>query len=46
MFNSVTTGGSDDFSRASRIAYEMVTRYGMGRMGLVSYSSDQETFQK
>lgn len=29
------TGASDDFKRASRLAYDMVTRYGMSALGII-----------
>jgi len=38
----VTTGASSDMEKASKIAREMVLRYGMGdSTGLVSYSDEQ-----
>ena len=30
------TGASDDFKRASRLAYDMVTRYGMSALGILA----------
>lgn len=39
VFNESTTGASDDLDRATRIAYDMVTEYGMSSLGLISYTS-------
>ena len=43
--NDISTGASNDIERATAIAREMVTRYGMSdRIGSVSYSDGNEIF--
>ena len=43
--SDISTGASNDLQRASAIAREMVSRYGMSeRLGAVSYQSDGEIF--
>lgn len=37
MFDEVTTGASNDFSQATRIARAMVMEYGMSKLGPVNY---------
>jgi len=37
VFNALTTGASNDFKKATEIAYAMVCRYGMSRMGPIVY---------
>jgi cell division protease FtsH len=37
MFKEVTTGASNDFSQATRIARAMVMEYGMSKLGPVNY---------
>lgn len=39
VFNEVTTGAADDLDKATKIARDMVTEYGMSSLGLVSYGS-------
>lgn len=39
MFDDVTTGASDDLDKATKIARDMVTQYGMSSLGLVSYGA-------
>ena len=42
VFGHLSTGASDDISRATEIARSMVARFGMGRqLGPVTYESDQ-----
>nr|MBN1228342.1 ATP-dependent zinc metalloprotease FtsH [Anaerolineae bacterium] len=43
VFNEVTTGASDDLERVTRIARNMVTRYGMSdRLGPMIYGQKEE----
>ena len=45
VFHDVTTGASNDIDRASKLARDMVARYGMcPAVGTISYSSDDEVF--
>ncbi len=45
VFRDVTTGASNDIDRASKLARDMVARYGMSRnLGTISYSDDDEVF--
>lgn len=45
VFNETSTGAADDFSKATEIARNMVTRYGMvEQVGMVSYMEDQLPF--
>ncbi len=37
MFNEVSTGASNDFQQATKIARAMVTEYGMSKLGPVQY---------
>jgi len=39
MFDDVTTGASDDLDKATKVARDMVTQYGMSSLGLVSYGT-------
>ena len=39
MFDDVTTGASDDLDKATKVARDMVTQYGMSSLGLVSYGA-------
>lgn len=42
VFGQLTTGAADDFSKATQIAREMVTRYGMNEdLGFVAFSSEK-----
>ena len=41
MFNEVSTGASNDFQRATKIARAMVTEYGMSSLGPVQYEQPQ-----
>ncbi len=44
-FGDVSTGASNDIDRASQLARDMVSRYGMcDALGTVSYNSDDEVF--
>lgn len=45
IFNHLSTGASDDIARATDIARNMVTRYGMDpNIGFVVYEENQSTF--
>lgn len=46
FMHQMTTGASNDFERATQLARDMVTRYGMSeRLGVMVYAeSEQETF--
>ncbi|MBU0649731.1 ATP-dependent zinc metalloprotease FtsH [Patescibacteria group bacterium] len=39
MSSDITTGASDDLDKVAKLAREMVTRYGMSSLGLVSYGN-------
>lgn len=46
-FESVTSGGSDDFSKVTQMANSMVTRYGMSKeLGTVQYVVDEQALNK
>ena len=43
ILNDISTGASNDIERASKVARDMVTKYGMSeRMGAIMYGSGQE----
>lgn len=45
IFNAITTGASNDFEQATRIARGMVTQYGMSeKLGTISYEGNQAVF--
>lgn len=45
VFHDVSTGASNDLQRASRLAHDMVAKYGMSeKLGAVSYDDDGEIF--
>ncbi len=41
MFNEITTGASNDFEKATRIARAMVTEYGMSDLGPIQFEERQ-----
>ena len=42
VFGDVTTGAENDLLEATRLAHRMVTRWGMSRLGLVAFRSDEQ----
>ena len=42
VFGDVTTGAESDLTEATRLARRMVTRWGMGDIGLVAFQTDEE----
>jgi cell division protease FtsH len=42
VFGDVTTGAERDLLEATRLARRMVTRWGMGDLGLVAFQADEE----
>ncbi len=42
FIGEITTGASDDLKRATKIARNMVTKYGMSELGLVQLEHEQE----
>ena len=43
ILNDISTGASNDIERASKIARDMVTRYGMSdRLGTITFGSNQD----
>ena len=44
-YNDISTGASNDLQRATKIAHDMVAKFGMSaRIGSVSYDNDDEIF--
>lgn len=41
VYNEVSTGASNDFERATKIARSMVTEYGMSKLGPLTYEQNQ-----
>ena len=41
VFGDVTTGAESDLTEATRLARRMVTRWGMGDLGLVAFQADE-----
>ncbi len=41
VYNEVSTGASNDFERATKIARSMVTEYGMSNLGPLTYEQNQ-----
>lgn len=42
VFGEVTTGAENDLVAATKLARRMVTRWGMGKLGLVAFKTDEE----
>jgi Peptidase family M41/Heat induced stress protein YflT domain len=42
VFDDVPTGAESDLTEATRLARRMVTRWGMGDLGLVAFQADEE----
>ena len=42
FLKEISTGASDDFKKATRIARNMVTKYGMSDLGVVQYEEESE----
>jgi cell division protease FtsH len=42
VFGEVTTGAENDLVEATRLARRMVTRWGMGTLGLVAFKTDEQ----
>ncbi len=40
--HSITTGAENDLSEATKLARRMVTRWGMGSLGPISYANDEQ----
>lgn len=46
FFGTITTGASDDLQRVTNIANSIVTRFGMSKLGLSTYTFNEEGFVK
>ena len=42
ILNDISTGASNDIQRATKIARNMVTKYGMGKLGPIMFGSEQD----
>ncbi len=42
IFDDITTGASSDIRKATQVAREMVTVYGMSNLGVINYDSDND----
>ncbi len=42
VFGEITTGAESDLLEATRVARRMVTRWGMGSLGLAAYQTDEQ----
>ena len=42
IFDDITTGASSDIRKATQVAREMVTVYGMSNLGVINYDSDSD----
>lgn len=42
VFSEITTGAENDLVEATRLARRMITRWGMGKLGLVAFKGDEQ----
>jgi cell division protease FtsH len=42
VFGEVTTGAENDLVEATRLARRMITRWGMGKLGLMAFKTDEQ----
>ncbi|MGH7815422.1 MAG: ATP-dependent zinc metalloprotease FtsH [Candidatus Binataceae bacterium] len=42
VFGEITTGAENDLLEATRLARRMVTRWGMGKLGVVAFKTDEQ----
>jgi cell division protease FtsH len=42
VFDEITTGAENDLVEATRLARRMITRWGMGKLGLVAFKGDEQ----
>ncbi len=42
VFGEITTGAENDLVEATRLARRMITRWGMGKLGLVAFKGDEQ----
>ena len=44
IFNSITTGASNDIEQATKLARSMITRYGMSEFGMVAFETQNNRY--